>query len=753
MDLDTLRRSIATNLDSSAASKTIGEELQRILASELEAVREGAEDPLLVRLCHPKVADVARKVRWSALVINPGSTSTKVAVYSGLVLLAQDELPVAADREDGVEARAEAVRDWMARRGLKLAELSGIAARGGFLAPVPGGTFRVVPAMLQDLEQAPFQHASNLAIPTALRLAESIGPDVVVTITDPVTCDELDPEQRLTGSSLMRRDGLAAHYLNHRAAAGILARELSCSPDQLHIVTCHMGGGMSAARHRNGRLVQVSPGFSGIPSANRAGALPLHQVIRALEQHEFSLSDLKRELLSSGGLLALAGTQDFRALFERGKSDPSAEVRRKIELLRRFFADRIAQAILELSASPERLDAVVLTGGLARDASFCREVCERVHLGVPMVRLPGSVEQQALAAGWLGCCAEPERQPDYVTAREELQDRRRREDELLDLPLFSRPPRRPALPPTRLEHLVELARADELLNVAVVGADNEEALLAVKLAVEAGGMARFLLVGPYTPVSELAWELDVVLDDERVALVDSADPVAASMELLERGLADTVMKGSVMTAALLKGYLDYQKRISAGARRTRLSHLGLFEIPGRERLVAVTDAAINTYPDPEARVEILENALQAMRLLGWTRPKVAVVSAVEKASKAVASSVEGEAIARRLQQREDLIIEGPLSVDLALSPFSAREKRYPGRIRGDADLLLVPDIDAGNAIYKAFTVASGATIAGAVIGGARPFVLTSRGDSSKSKLSSVALALAITRRQKQGSAA
>jgi len=285
--------------------------------------------------------------------------------------------------------------------------------------------------------------------------------------------------------------------------------------------------------------------------------------------------------------------------------------------------------------------------------------------------------------------------------------------------------------------------------VAVVGADNEEALLAAKLAVEEGHLARFLLVGPHGRVSQLAWELDVPIDDENFLLVDAADPVTRSMELLQAGLCDTLMKGSVMTAALLKGYLGYLKGKGLTGHGLLLSHIGLFEIPGRGRLVAITDAAINTNPDVEARVRILENALSVLHLLGFARPKVAVVSAVEKVSRAVTSSVEGEAIAARFAGRTDLIIEGPLSVDLSLSPDSAREKKYRGQIQGDADLLLVPDLDVGNAIYKAFTVTSGAALAGAVIGGEAPFVLTSRGDSSKSKLASLALALLLTRMRKE----
>jgi phosphate butyryltransferase len=305
--------------------------------------------------------------------------------------------------------------------------------------------------------------------------------------------------------------------------------------------------------------------------------------------------------------------------------------------------------------------------------------------------------------------------------------------------------------PARLDDVIAVASAEgERCTVAVVGADNEEALLAAKQANEAGPrpLARFLLVGPYSRISQLSWELDVAIDQDNLVIVDAGDPVETAVELMRAGLADTLMKGSVTTAALLKGYLGYLKGKGLTGRGLRLSHLGMFEIPGRSKLVGITDAAINTYPDVEARIEILENALDALHLLGYQRPKVAVVSAVEKPSKAVTSSVEGEVIATRFQGRQDLIIEGPLSVDLALSPQSAREKGYRGRIQGDADLLLVPDIDAGNAIYKAFTVTSGAALAGAVIGGEVPFILTSRGDSSRSKFASVALVLALTRRRK-----
>lgn len=739
-----------------APARAFGDTLTKSLTDLKDGVEPGAEDPVLGMLLGGQLTELVRKVGWNCLVINPGSTSTKVSVYNGLKMVAHDEVHLDPGKEDGVEERVNQITAWFESLQLRPSDLTGIAARGGFVAPVPGGTYRVVPKMLEDLAAAPYQHASNLSVPIALGMGELAGPDTLVTTTDPVTVDELDLVYRLTGSPRIRNDALAVHYLNHRATAE-LTTQLLREDQNTSLITCHMGGGMSAARHEQGRMVQVAQAFGTMPSANRAGALPLHQVIRLLESHELALEDLRADVMSTGGLLGLAGTNDFKAFLSFARAGASPEQRKKIELISEFFAIRVAGCILELTAQLRPVDAVVLTGGLANDAGFCQRVAGRIQLVMPIARLPGSVEQQALAAGLLRACADPASLQNYHENRDRLRAARKQEDELLDIPVFERGSQKHqvAIAPARIEDILFAARPQGALpTVAIVGADNEEALLAAKLAslTDESRLARFLLVGPYSRISQLAWELDVAIDDDQYVLVDAADPVGRTMELIEAGLADTLMKGSVMTADLLKGYLGYLRAKGLSGRGLRLSHLGLFEIPGRRKLVGVTDAAINTYPNVEVRGEILENALDALHLLGFSQPRVAVVSAVEKPSQAVASSIEGQAIATSFQHRQDLIIEGPLSVDLALSPHSAKEKGYHGRIRGNADLLLVPDIDTGNAIYKAFTVTSGAVIAGAVIGGAVPLILTSRGDSSRSKLASIALALALLQKQKTGRA-
>lgn len=730
------------------ASPNQGDALSLRLRSILDGVREGAEDPVLLALLGADLADLVRRVGWNSLAVNPGSTSTKVALYSGLTLLAQDEVRHLPGTPAGVDERAAHIEAWLEAKGLRLAELTGIACRGGFVQAVPGGSYRVSAEMLHDLSQLEYPHASNLAVFIGKRLATLAGQEVILTITDPVTVDECDLVHRITGSARLRTDGTAAHHLNGRAVLVAAAHVLGVPHESLHAVVCHMGGGMSALRYRGGRAVQVAKGFGTMPSANRSGMLPLHQVIRGMEEHSYTLEDLKRDVLKEGGLQALAGTSDFRQAFEVAERGDTPAKREKMRLVAEFFANRIAACVADLSATPDPLDLVLLTGGVAKDAAFCRAIAGRLHLGVPVAVLPGSIESQALVAGLLRVSADPGARHPYAEARDALAAKRAEEDRLLGTPIFERAEGADAdRAPRNLADLVRrLSGSPEPPVVAIVGADNEEALLAARsVALDERRIARFLLVGSHARISELAWELDVPLDDETFVLVDSADPVARSIELFEAGLAATLMKGSVTTADLLKGVLGSLKRKGRTGRGLRLSHLSLFDIPGRAKLLGMTDAAINPTPDLAMRLDILENAVEAFHRLGVAQPKVAVVSSIEKPQESLASSIEAREIADRCAGRDDVLVEGPLSVDVALSPAVALEKGYRGRIRGDADLLLMPTLDTGNAVYKAFTVTSGATSAGAVIGGDVPIVLTSRGDSARSKQCSIALALTLAR--------
>lgn len=754
MDWDEMQSALVRAREEAEGTKRLGDTLTAQFVELLESVKPGQDDPVLAALLGEEITATATRTGWSSLILNPGSTSTKAAVYSGVRLVAASDVHLVPGEPDGVEERVRLVKDWLDRVELSLTDVSGIAARGGFVGPIPTGTYQVCDEMVDDLSRSPHQHASNMAVPMALRLGEEVGSEVEITTTDPVSCDEVEAVYRVTGSSAFTTDGTAAHYLNLRAVCTMAAHLLAREPRSMHIIACHMGGGSSAMRFQDGQMVQVLPGLGALPSANRAGALPLKEIVRRMADQSYTLDDLKRDIVESGGgLLALAGTNDFKAFltfYERGASQPQRE---KMELLLDFFAGQFAAGIMRLAATEQPVDVVLLTGGLARSQRFCDRVISRIRLSCPVARVPGTIATQALAAGLIRTSARSRTLTPYVEAREELRARRAREDETLARTIFERPVlrRRGGSPLTSVDELIAAAYSrGQLPTVAIVGGENEEALLAAKMANHEGAprLAKFLLVGPYSKIVQLAWELEVPIDDENFTIVDTEDPVGAAVSLLEAGVADTLMKGSITTALLLKGCLRSLKARKV-ANNLLLSHVALFEIPGRPKLVALTDAAINPNPNLADRLQILENAVGALHLLGIRCPKVAVISATEKTSDRVTSSVDAEKIAHQLGGRRDLLIEGPISVDLALSPESAREKGYPGKIQGDADLLLAPNIDVGNAVYKAFTVTSKATVAASVLGGDVPLILTSRGDAARAKLASIALTLYLAREGQQ----
>ncbi len=278
-----------------------------------------------------------------------------------------------------------------------------------------------------------------------------------------------------------------------------------------------------------------------------------------------------------------------------------------------------------------------------------------------------------------------------------------------------------------------------------MGAENEDAVAAAKQANEEGRypIARFVLVGDFYEINKLAWEYDIKIDGVNYRIADTKTPVETALELYDAGKVDLLMKGGVKTEEIMRGALRYLKSSGKLEKGKIYSHVGVFQIPTYPKLLLVTDAAINPNPDNEMRKKILENALMVARCLNIKKPKVAVISAVETLNPSVESSILAREFADQYSDREDCIVEGPLSLDIAIDPHSAAEKKYGGRIKGNADILLMPDIEAGNVIYKTLTVSSGAYLAGVVVGAGIPIVLTSRGDSARSKLASISLACII----------
>jgi len=291
-----------------------------------------------------------------------------------------------------------------------------------------------------------------------------------------------------------------------------------------------------------------------------------------------------------------------------------------------------------------------------------------------------------------------------------------------------------------IDELIETARKSGRKRIAVAAAQEAAALEA---AVDSwmNGLAEPILVGNPAAIDELAASLG--LDISRFEKASAKDPAAAAAEavrLVRAGDADVLMKGIVDTSVLLKAAFNKETGINAG----RLaSHVAVMETTSYHKLLFVTDAAINIAPDMQAKLDIVANAVGAAKALGVEEPKVAMLAAVEKVNwDKMPCTVEAAAITQmnRRGQVRGCVVDGPLALDNAISAESARIKKIDSPVAGDADILVAPDIEAGNILYKCLLDLGGAKGAGIVMGAAAPIVLTSRADSARTMLASIAFA-------------
>ena len=282
-----------------------------------------------------------------------------------------------------------------------------------------------------------------------------------------------------------------------------------------------------------------------------------------------------------------------------------------------------------------------------------------------------------------------------------------------------------------------LRRAPERVQtLAVAVAQDTEVLLAVEAARKAG-FAKAVLVGAEAEIRAIAQELQIPLDE--YTIVNEEDKVLAcrtAVKLVHDGEADVLMKGLVDTSVILKAVLDKE----IGLRDAPvLSHVAVFEAAGMDRLLYVTDAAMNIAPDLEAKKYIIQNAVKVAHALGNERPIVAALCAVEKLNPKMPATVDAAALAEA--DLPGCRVIGPVALDNAISVEAAHHKGITDPDAGRADILLVPAIETGNALYKAMVFLAKARNAGMIVGAKAPIVLTSRADSDEAKLNSIALAL------------
>jgi phosphate butyryltransferase len=297
-------------------------------------------------------------------------------------------------------------------------------------------------------------------------------------------------------------------------------------------------------------------------------------------------------------------------------------------------------------------------------------------------------------------------------------------------------------PVTSIQELHALARKGTPRTIAVACPHDEDALLSLHAADKAG-IARPLLVGRRALIDELCERLDLTgFAPEIVECADDAAAVDLAVRKVRTGEAQMLMKGMVSTGTFLRGVLNKELGLR---QRALLSHVALFETAEPKRLVLFTDVAMNIAPDLAQKAQILENAVDLAHRLGVERPRAAVIAAVETVNPDMPATLDAAALAKMADrgQIKGCLVDGPLALDNALSVEAARHKGIVSQVAGVADILLLPDIEAGNVLYKAFGLARVWPIAAMILGTSAPVVLTSRADSDETKFNSIALAAAI----------
>ncbi|MCD8510792.1 MAG: bifunctional enoyl-CoA hydratase/phosphate acetyltransferase [Bacillus sp. (in: Bacteria)] len=295
-----------------------------------------------------------------------------------------------------------------------------------------------------------------------------------------------------------------------------------------------------------------------------------------------------------------------------------------------------------------------------------------------------------------------------------------------------------------LEKLVATIKArSNIQTIAIAHSTDISLIQAAKQAIEKG-IASFIFVGPVAIMETLVKEAEFTdeLANKFTFVNASTDKESArqAVQLVAEGKADALMKGMLATSTLLKAVLNKEMGLRTGK---VLSHLAAFSFKGNERLLFLTDAAMNIAPDLKEKVEIVQNAVDAVRKIGIDKPKVAALAAVETVNPSMQATLDAASLTQMSKRGQitDCVVDGPLGLDNAISEESASQKGISSEVAGRADILMAPSIEVGNVLYKSLTYFGGAVVGGIIVGAKAPIILTSRTDKVESKLLSMALAI------------
>lgn len=338
------------------------------------------------------------------LIINPGSTSTKIAVFEDENMICEETLRHSVEELgkynkifDQFEFRKNIIIKALENKNMDLESIDAVVGRGGLLKPIEGGTYRVNEKMLEDLKCGLLgEHASNLGGILAYEIAKLIN--VQAFIVDPVVVDELQDVARISGIKEIERISIF-HALNQKAVARRYAKSIGKKYEDLNLIVAHLGGGVSVGTHKNGKVIEVPNALNGDGpfSPERAGGLPVGDLIKLCYSGKYTQEELMKKIVGNGGLVSYLGTNDAREVEERIKNGD--------EYARLVYYAMAYQIAKEIGSSAAvlhgKVDAIILTGGIAYDKMFTSWIEEMVSFISEVIIYPGEDELTALAEGGL----------------------------------------------------------------------------------------------------------------------------------------------------------------------------------------------------------------------------------------------------------------------------------------------------------------------------------------------------------------
>ena len=337
--------------------------------------------------------------KYQIVAVNLGSTSTKVAYFENDECVYKDNLKHAADELlafptiwDQQEYRTRAIEAWLNEHDINPADLDAVTTRGGHTKPIVGGTYRINDVMLEMSRSEQYgNHPTDLGLQIAVKLA-AIGGALPLT-TDPPTTDEFEPLARYSGlPELPRRSSF--HALNHRAVAKQYAKDIGKNYADLNLIVCHMGGGITIAAHKKGKMIDANNGLSGDGpfSSSRTGSVPESALVDLCYSGQYTKQDILRKLKSEGGLMAYTGSNDLVEI-EKRAADGDEVCSEALDAMCYQVAKEIASLGAVLYGE---VDAILMTGGQANSQRVTEAITERVKFLAPVVKYPGEFEMQSL---------------------------------------------------------------------------------------------------------------------------------------------------------------------------------------------------------------------------------------------------------------------------------------------------------------------------------------------------------------------